>query len=188
MLIEGVVSVGAGLAASSVALLAFGIDSFIELGSDLTVAWRLHAEQRGTVPDRLALIEHRASRFAAALLLILAGYIAFDAGRALMGSGDRAEESIVGIGLTLASLVIMPLLARAKLRIADAVGSRALRTDAYEAVCCAWLALTTLVGLALNAAVGWWWADPLAALVIVPLLVREGLAGWRGTTCGCEPE
>jgi divalent metal cation (Fe/Co/Zn/Cd) transporter len=187
MVVEGAVSVSAGLAAGSVALLGFGIDSFIELGSDFTVAWRLRSEQRGLPVPALESVERRAARVAAALLLLLAAYVALDAGRRLLGGGERPHESLAGIAITVAALVVMPLLARAKLRIADAVGSRALRTDAMEAVCCAWLAVTTLAGLALNAAFGWWWADPVAALVIVPLLVREGRAGWRGDgCCGCE--
>jgi len=80
----------------------------------------------------------------------------------------------------------MPLLARAKLRVATAIGSEALRADAYESICCAWLATTALAGLALNAAFGWWWADPVAALVLVPLIAREGLAAFRGECCSCK--
>jgi divalent metal cation (Fe/Co/Zn/Cd) transporter len=183
MVIEGAVSIASGVAAGSVALLAFGIDSFIELSSDLVVAWRLRAEQRESCPARIEQVERRASRLAAGLLWLLAAYIAVDAGRRLLGYGARAEESLPGIGITVAALVVMPLLARAKLRVAEAIGSRALRTDAYEAVCCAWLSATTLAGLLLNAAFGWWWADPAAALVIVPLLIREAREGWRGDGC-----
>lgn len=95
----------------------------------------------------------------------------------------RAEESLVDIGITAAALVVMPVLARGKLRVANALDSRALRTDAYEAVCCAWLSVTTLDGLALDALFGWWWADPVAALVIVPLLLKEGREGWKGGDC-----
>ena len=186
MVIEGAVSVTAGLEAGSVALLAFGIESFIELGSDITVAWRLSVEQRGGDAEQVERVERRASRIAAAFLFLLAAYITVDAGRRLLGFGDRAEESPVGIGITAAALLVMPLLARAKLRLAEALDSRTLRTDACEAVCCAWLSLTTLAGLVLNAAFGWWWADPAAALVIVPMLVREGRAGWREQSCcGC---
>jgi divalent metal cation (Fe/Co/Zn/Cd) transporter len=194
MVIEGSVSVAAGLAAGSVALLAFGIESFIEIGSDLVVAWRLLAERRHGEAEPGARreaegreqVERRASRLAGLLLFLLALYIVVDAGRRLLGYGDHAEESLAGIAITVAALVVMPLLARAKLRLADAIGSRALRTDAYEAVCCAWLSVTTLAGLALNALFGWWWADPVAALVLVPLLVKEGLSGWRGGCCACE--
>lgn len=188
MVIEGVVSVGAGLAAGSVALLAFGIDSFIELGSDFVVAWRLREEQRRSCPERLAAAERKAARLTAALLLVLALYVLIDAGRRLLGFGERAHESHLGLAVTAAALVLMPLLARGKLHVAEGLGSVALRTDAYEAVCCAWLSATTLGGLLLNAVFGWWWADPVAALVLVPLLVKEGLAGWRGgECCGCSP-
>ena len=184
MLIEGAVALTSGIAAGSVALLAFGVDSIIELASDLVVAWRLRSEQTSTCPDRIARVEHIASRLAAIILWLLAAYISVDAGRRLAGFGEKAEESIPGIAITAMALVVMPLLARAKLRVANELNSRTLRTDAYEAVCCAWLSATTLSGLILNALFGWWWADPLAALVIVPLLVKEGRAGWRGDECG----
>jgi divalent metal cation (Fe/Co/Zn/Cd) transporter len=124
-----------------------------------------------------------ASRAAGALLLLLAAYILIDAGRRLLGFGAEAEQSLVGIVLTAISLVVMPVLGWAKLRTARQLGSRALRADAYETIACAWLSLTTLTGLVLNAAFGWWWADPLAALVLVPLIVREGLEGWKGECC-----
>ena len=186
MVIEGVISIAAGIAANSVALLAFGVDSLIELASDVVVAWRLRTEQAGGSAERIEAVERRASRMAGLILWALAAYVTFDAGRRLLGFGEKAEESLAGIGITLAALVIMPLLARGKLRIANALDSRALRTDAYEAVCCAWLAVTTLGGLALNAVFGWWWADPAAALAIVPLLIREGREGWRGGGCRCE--
>lgn len=185
MVIEGVIALGAGIAANSVALLAFGVDSFIELASDVVVAWRLRTEQSGGSEERVEEVERKASRLAGVILWALAAYIAFDAGRNLLGYGERAEESFVGMGISAAALVIMPLLARGKLRIANALDSRTLRTDAYEAVCCAWLSVTTFVGLGLNALFGWWWADPAAALVIVPLLIKEGREGWRGGCCAC---
>jgi divalent metal cation (Fe/Co/Zn/Cd) transporter len=188
MIVEGILSVSAGIAAGSVALLAFGVDSFIELVSDVVVAWRLRAELVGDCPQALERVERSTSRTAAIILWALAGYIAIDAGRRLLGFGERATESPIGIGVTVAALIIMPLLARAKLRTADGLDSRTLRTDAYEAVCCAWLSFTTLSGLVLNALFNWWWADPVAALVIVPLLIKEGRAGWRGDECcSCGP-
>ncbi len=116
----------------------------------------------------------RAARWAGILLLALGVYLVVESGRRLL-SQDRPEQSYGGIVLMAVSLIVMPLLARAKLRTARALDSRALRADAHETIVCAWLSLTTLCGLALNAAFGWWWADPLAALAMVPLVVREGL-------------
>ena len=180
-LLEGIVAVSAGALASSVALIGFGIDSFVETVSGAIVAWRLLSELHGRADKAgVGALERRAGRIAGALLLGLASYIAIDAGRRLLGFGAEARESVLGIALTAISLVVMPLLGRAKLRTASALGSGALRADAYETITCAWLSLTTLTGLVLNAALGWWWADPVAALVIVPLVVREGIEGWRG--------
>jgi divalent metal cation (Fe/Co/Zn/Cd) transporter len=178
--IEGVIAVAAGLLASSVALIGFGIDSFVETASGAVVGWRFWAEFAGRYDeDRAEVVEHRARKIAGALLLALAVYIVIDASRRLLGYGAEAQESRLGIALTVISLAIMPFLGWMKLRTAEALGSGALRADAYETITCGWLSLTTLVGLILNAAIGWWWADPLAALAIVPLAVREGLEGWR---------
>jgi cation diffusion facilitator family transporter len=179
--IEGVIAVAAGTLASSVALIAFGIDSFVETTSGAVLWWRLRAELTGVDdPEHLERIERRASRVAGAILMALAVYIVIDAGRRLLGLGEEARESRLGIVLTAISLAVMPILGWAKLRTAAALGSRALRADAYETIACAWLSLATLAGLGLNAALGWWWADPVAALAIVPLVVREGLESWRG--------
>jgi divalent metal cation (Fe/Co/Zn/Cd) transporter len=179
--IEGVIAVAAGMMASSVALIGFGIDSFVETTSGAVVGWRLRAELIGQLDkERAELLERRAGRIAGALLLGLSVYIVVDAGRRLVGFGAEAQESRVGMVLTGVSVIAMPFLGWAKLRTATALGSGALRADAYETIACSWLSLTTLAGLILNAAFGWWWADPVAALVIVPLAVREGLEGWRG--------
>ena len=179
--LEGVIAISAGALASSVALIGFGIDSFVETASGAVVGWRLRAELTGRADhERAEVLERRAGRIAGALLLALSAYIILDAGRRLLGYGAEAQESRVGIALTAISLAVMPLLGWAKLRTATALRSGALRADAYETITCSWLSVTTLVGLILNAAFGWWWADPLAALAIVPLAVREGLEGWRG--------
>jgi divalent metal cation (Fe/Co/Zn/Cd) transporter len=181
---EGVIALAAGAPASSIALIGFGIDSFVETASAAVVGWRLRAELAGKVDDeRVERLERRAGRIAGALLLALALYIVIDAGRRLVGFGAEPRESLVGIALTAVSSVVMPVLGMAKLRVVRQLASGAMRADAYETIACSWLSLTTLAGLLLNAALGWWWADPLAALAIVPLVVREGLAGWRG-----EPE
>ncbi len=173
--LEGVVAIAAGLAGGSVALTGFGIDSVIEVTSGGLLWWRLRAELRSSVVGPTA--EARSARWAGILLLALALYIVVESARRLI-TRDRPEESLVGIVLMVLSLIVMPLLARAKLRMAQALDSRALRADAQETIVCAWLSLTTLIGLGLNAALGWWWADPVAALAMVPLIVREGLEAW----------
>ena len=174
-ILEGVIALVAGAVAGSVALLGFGLDSLVETASGVVVGWRLRQEIRGGSEEQAEAMERGASRIAGALLLVLSAYIVLDAGRRLLGYGNPAEESIIGIVLTAVSLAVMPFLGWAKLRTARELGSNALRADAYETIACAWLSLTTLSGLVLNAWFGWDWADPLAALVLVPLIVREGL-------------
>ncbi len=183
---EGMVAVASGLVAGSVALVGFGMDSFIETASAAGVGWRFSYEMAGGSREKSDLAERRAARFAGLLLLLLALYILFDAGRRLLSLGREPEPSRIGIILTVISLGAMPLLGRAKLKLAGRLESRALRADAYETITCAWLSATTLAGLLLNAVFGWWWADPLAALVLIPLIVREGLEGLRGEGCGDE--
>ena len=175
--LEGMVAIAAGLAAGSVALTGFGIDSVIEVTSGALLWWRLRAEL-GSAPLGPT-VERRASRGAGFLLLALGVYIATDSARLLL-TGSHPDSSRVGIALMVASLIVMPLLARAKLRLAASLGSRALRADAHETIVCAWLSATTLLGLGLNAVLGWWWADPVAALAMLPLIVREGVEAWRG--------
>jgi divalent metal cation (Fe/Co/Zn/Cd) transporter len=170
--LEGIIAIVAGLAAGSVALTGFGVDSVIEVSSGALLFWRLRAELGSASLG--AAVEARATRVAGALLLALAVYIVVESGRRLLMQ-DQPEASVVGIVLMAVSLVVMPLLARAKLATARALDSRALRADAHETIVCAWLSFTALAGLALNAAFGWWWADPAAALVMLPLIVREGV-------------
>ena len=175
--LEGLVAIAAGVAAGSVALTGFGIDSAIEVSSGALLWWRLRAEL-GSAPLG-PFVERRAAGGAGFLLLALGVYIVTDSVRLLL-TGNRPESSPLGIGLTALSLIVMPLLARAKLRVAGSLESRALRADAHETIVCAWLSATTLLGLGLNTALGWWWADPVAALAMVPLIVREGIEAWRG--------
>jgi divalent metal cation (Fe/Co/Zn/Cd) transporter len=156
------------------------MDSFIETASGLVVVWRCRAELSGGAESSAEYLERRASSIAGMLLLALAAYISVDAVRRLLSFGARPRESLLGMAITAVSLAVMPLLGWAKLRTARLLGSRALRADAYETVACAWLSLTTLCGLAANAVYGWWWADPVAALLLVPLIVREGIEGLRG--------
>jgi divalent metal cation (Fe/Co/Zn/Cd) transporter len=174
--LEGLVAIIAGLATGSVALTGFGVDSVIEVASGVVLWWRLR-EELGSAPVGPT-VEARAARWAGALLLALAAYLVVESGRRLIVR-DQPEPSVVGMALTALSLIVMPLLARAKLRTARALDSAALRADAHETIVCAWLSLTTLVGLGLNALLGWWWADPLAALAMLPLIVREGLEAWQ---------
>lgn len=187
-LLEGLIATVAGSLAGSVALVGFGVDSFIETASGVVVGRRFLLELGGRSADSVEHLERRAAKIAGALLLCLAAYLVIDSVRRLAGFGREAEKSWVGIVLTLISLVVMPLIGWSKIKTARALSSRALRADAYETITCAWLSLTTLVGLVLNATLGWTWADPLAACVLVPLIVREGLEGWRGESChdGCH--
>jgi divalent metal cation (Fe/Co/Zn/Cd) transporter len=177
--VEAIVAIAAGAIASSVALISFGIDSSVEIISALVVSWRILRELRGRGAQNTDLLERRAARITGGLLLLLAVYILVDAGRRLLGWGEEAQASLVGIALTGLSLLVMPLLGWAKLRTAHGLQSAAMRADAFETITCAWLSLTTLSGLALNAAFGWSWADPLAAILIIPLIVREGIEGWQ---------
>ncbi|WP_197443985.1 cation diffusion facilitator family transporter [Maioricimonas rarisocia] len=179
-IVEGIIGVTAGLLAGSVALLGFSIDSGIEVLSAAFVWWRLRAELHGETGDSAEELEERTERIAGGLLLLLATYLVIDAGRRLLGAGPEAGESTIGIVLTALSLVVMPVLGWLKLRTAKELGSGALRADAFETITCAWLSLTTLIGLSLNAILGWSGADPVAAMVIVPLIVREGLEALRG--------
>ncbi len=181
--LEGLVAIAAGITAGSVALTGFGIDSVIEVTSGALLWWRLRAEL-GLAPLGPT-VERRAARGAGFLLLALGVYIVTDSVRVLV-TGSRPESSLIGIVLTAISLIVMPLLARGKLRVAASLGSRALRADAHETIVCAWLSATTLLGLGLNAVLGWWWADPVAALAMLPLIVREGLEALRGEAS--EPE
>ncbi|HTO48154.1 MAG TPA: cation transporter [Burkholderiales bacterium] len=180
--VEGIVAVGAALAAGSVALLGFGVDSFVETGSGAILIWRLRAEQR--VHDQAAIewLDGRAHRLIGASLFLLAGYIALDAGWSLW-AGERPEGSWVGIAVTALSIGAMGWLARAKRTAATALGSRALAADSFQTTACFWLSIITLSGVGLNALFGWWWADPAAAVAMTPLIVREGREAWRGKDC-----
>lgn len=186
-IIEGIVAIAAGLIASSVALVGFGIDSFIETSSAIVVGWRLLEELKHRDTEVIERFESLASRTAGSMLLLLSVYVCIDAIRRLIGFGAEAQESLIGVGLTALSLIVMPLLAKGKLVTAEKLGSKALKIDAQQTICCVWLSITTLVGLLLNALFGWWWADPAAALILVPLIAREGLEGFQEDSC-CNKE
>lgn len=183
-LVEGVVAVAAALAAGSVALLAFGIDSFVESASAVIVLWRLRAERRSSSASTVHKAEEVAQKLIAASLFGLAAWVTWDAGSALWYR-EQPETSIVGIVLTSVSLFVMLWLAREKRAVAAALQSRALEADAFQTTACWWLSLSALAGLALNSVAGWWWADPLAALVIVFFLIKEGREVWRGEDTCC---
>jgi divalent metal cation (Fe/Co/Zn/Cd) transporter len=174
--LEGLVAVGLGLLAGSIALVGFGIDSVIETSSGVILLWRLQ-EGRDAEQDDAA--ERRALRLVGASLLALGVYVAGDAALSLLRR-DAPEASLAGIVLAAISLLVMPLLARAKYRLAGHLNSDALRADGTQTIICAYLSAVLLAGLTLNAQLGWWWADPLAALGMVPIILREGLEAWRG--------
>jgi divalent metal cation (Fe/Co/Zn/Cd) transporter len=174
-LLEGVVAVLAGASATSVALLGFGLDSFIEVSSALVVIWQF----RSHVPEAR---ERLAMRGIAVSFFALAAWIVVDAGRSLV-VGDRAGPSPLGIGIAAASVVVMPLLVWAKRRTGRELGSATVVADSMQTLLCTWLSAAVLAGLLLNAVLGWWWADPVAALVIAVVAVREGREAWRGDDC-----
>jgi divalent metal cation (Fe/Co/Zn/Cd) transporter len=183
--LEGLLSVVAAGLAGSVALLGFGIDSFIEVAASLAAMWRLRADRD---PARRAHTERRTLRLIGFSFLLLAAYILFDAVSALWRHAEP-NESRLGIGIAVASLIVMPFLARGKRRVAARLASKALSAEARQTDICAYLSVILLAGLALNATVGWWWADPLAALIMVPLIGWEGIKGLSGpVTCDdCLP-
>jgi divalent metal cation (Fe/Co/Zn/Cd) transporter len=182
--LEGIIAIGAGVIAGSVALVGFGFDSVIEVISGATLLWRLYADVDEHRRER---VEQRALRIVGWSFLLLAAYVLFDAGKSLIRR-EPPDESIVGIVLAAVSLIVMPLLVRAKRRVARAIGSKALEADATQTALCTYLSAILLGGLLLNALAGWWWADPVAALVMVPIIIREGIEGIRGERCedGCE--
>jgi divalent metal cation (Fe/Co/Zn/Cd) transporter len=178
---EGLVAVASGLVAGSVALVGFGFDSAIEVASSLAALWRLHRDADEAVRERA---ERRALRVIGLCFLALAGYVAWAAIESLVRQ-QAPERSAVGIVVAAASLVAMPLLVRLKRRVARDLGSGALEAEARQTAACAWLSAILLAGLALNAGLGWWWADPVAALLMIPLIGKEGWDAVRGRTC-CE--
>ena len=170
MTVEAAVAIAAGLAAGSVALMAFGIDSVIEFVAALVVLQTFRAEQAGRT-DRS---EKQALRVIGVTFFLLAAYIVADAAYTLIAA-DKPESSVAGIAVSAAALVVMPLLGVLKRRTGSALGSRMLLADAAESLFCAYLSGAVLLGLVLNIGFGWWWADPVAALAIVPLVIKEGL-------------
>jgi divalent metal cation (Fe/Co/Zn/Cd) transporter len=181
--VEGVVAIAAALRAGSVAILGFGIDSLVECASAFILIWRLRAERAARLSaERLEAVEHRARRLVAGSLFVLAAYVAFDAVETLW-SLERPAFSPVGVALLSISIVVMLWLARAKRRLARELDSEALKADAFQTTACWWLSIAALIGVGLNGLLGWWWADPAAALVISGLIAREGREAWKGEAC-----
>ena len=176
--IEAVIAVTAGIAAGSVALVGFGLDSVVEVSSGLIILWQF----RHRLPESR---ERQALRLMAFSFFGLAAYVAFESVRALL-FGSEPEASPVGIGLAIASLLIMPFLSWAQRRTGRALGSNAVVADSTQTLLCTYLSAVLLVGLVLNATLGWGWADPIAGLVIAAVAVREGIEAWRGEGC-CAP-
>lgn len=182
--IEGVVAIASGAVAGSIALIGFGIDSFIETSSGGILLWRLKAEHSG---EDAQAVERKALRMVGISFVLLGAYIVFDAVKTLIRR-ESPERSIVGIVVAILSLLIMPWLARQKRKAAANLRSNALKADSRQTSLCAYLSVILLGGLLLNALLGWWWADPIAALAMVPIVVKEGHEALRGETCSdCNP-
>jgi divalent metal cation (Fe/Co/Zn/Cd) transporter len=181
--LEALVALTSGIMAGSIALVGFGFDSVIEMFSGAALLWRLGLDHD---PPRRERAERIALRIVGVCFTALAVYVLADALKTLIVR-ERPQESIPGIAIATAALVVMPLLARAKRRVAAALGSDAMNADSRQSDLCAYLSAILLGGLALNAAFGWWWADPVAALMMVPIIAQEGINALRGKSCACAP-
>ncbi|MBA2702551.1 MAG: cation transporter [Blastocatellia bacterium] len=184
--LEGLIAIIAGLMAGSIALVGFGFDSLIEVTSGAALVWRLHSDADESQRER---VEAITLRIVGVCFLVLAAYVSYDSIKSLIWR-EEPHESIPGIILAIASLIVMPLLVRAKRKVARGIKSRALMADSKQTELCTYLSAILLAGLLLNALLGWWWADPVAALVMVPIIIKEGIEGLRGESCcddGCEP-
>jgi len=178
--IEAVVAIAAGAVASSGALVAFGLDSVIEVSSAAAVAWQFSARD----PELIERRERRALRIIALSFFALAAYVAVDSVRALV-TGDKPGHSTPGLVLAALSLVVMPGLSYAQRRAGRELGSASAVADSMQTLLCTYLSAVLLLGLAANSLFGWAWADPAAALVIAAMAVKEGREAWRGDACGC---
>jgi divalent metal cation (Fe/Co/Zn/Cd) transporter len=182
--LEGLVSLVAGLIAGSVSLVGFGLDSIIEVTSGVALLWRLHHDLN---ESRREGVERITVRIVGWCFVALAVYVAFDSGWTLL-QREKPERSIPGIIVAAVAVVVMPLLARAKRRVAAGIGSAAMRADSRQTDFCTYLSAILLGGLLFNALLGWWWADPAAAFVMVPIIAKEGVNSIRGkgcAECGC---
>ena len=179
--LEGVVSILAGLAAGSVSLVGFGLDSAIEVTSGAALLWRLNRDRDAAARERT---ERLTLRIVGWCFLALAAYVLYDSLKTLLYR-ETPEPSVAGIVIAVVSVVVMPVLARAKRRVAAGIGSAALTADSRQTDFCSWLAGIVLGGLLLNALAGWWWADPVAGLAMAPIIAKEGADSIRNRACGC---
>ncbi len=175
-LIEAMVAVASGIAAGSIALVGFGADSLIECLSGGILLWRLQLHEADESRERIAV------KLVGVSFIILAAYVGVDAAKTLV-LREEPEVSVIGIALACVSLIVMPLLARAKRRVAVRLQSQSLVADSRQTDLCAYLSAILLGGLVLNALFGWWWADPIAGLIMVPIIAREGVESLRGHVC-----
>ncbi len=183
--IEAAIALWSGVAAHSIALVGFGLDSIIEVAAATVLLWRLRVGARGADEEAVEAAERKVHRFVGITFFALSAYVATVSLWALSG-GREPAESAVGIALAAASLVVMPTIAWGKLRAADGLKSASLRSEARETLACSYLSLTLLFGLAANALFGWGWADPIAALLMIPWLVKEGVEGIRAESDDAE--
>ena len=182
--LEALVSIFAGAIAGSIALVGFGLDSVIETSSGFALLWRLnHSNER--TPESRERAERISLRIVGVSFLALAAYVGFEAGRDLWYK-SAPEHSVPGIVIATLSLIAMPLLARAKRKVAQTLNSSALKADSRQTDICAYLSAILLGGLLLNLLLGWWWADPVAGLIMVPIMAREGVEALRGDACACN--
>jgi divalent metal cation (Fe/Co/Zn/Cd) transporter len=180
--LEALIAIAAGVIAGSIALVGFGFDSVVECASGAVLVWRLRTDSDVHRRER---VEQISLKLVGISFLLLAAYVGYEAVENLHHH-KAAERSLPGIILAMASLVVMPLLARAKRRVAKNLNSGAMHADSRQTDLCAYLSAILLGGLVLNATVGWWWADPVAAIIMVPIIAREGVGALRGVDCGCE--
>ncbi len=180
--LEAVVAIVSGLFAGSIALVGFGLDSVIEMSSGAALLWRLRSDVDEARRDRAEAV---ALRIVGLCFLALAVYVAFDAAKSLY-LRERPEESVPGVIIAAASLIVMPWLARAKRRVAAGLSSDAMHADSRQTDICAYLSAILLGGLVLNALLGWWWADPVAGLIMTPIIAKEGVEALKGKECGCH--
>jgi divalent metal cation (Fe/Co/Zn/Cd) transporter len=177
--LEGLVSLAAGWIAGSVSLIGFGLDSAIEVTSGAALLWRLHLDADS---GRRHHVEERTLKIVGSCFVALAVYVAYESIDTLLRH-EEPNRSIAGIAITAASVVIMPILARAKRRVARGIDSAAMKADSRQTDFCTVLSAIVLSGLLLNATLGWWWADPVAGLVMVPIIAREGASALKGKHC-----